>query len=162
MSMMKSSIKIVEFPKRNLAYISHVGPYMGNTELFEKLFKQVMGWLYAKDLINADMEAITVYHDYPESVPEGEQRISVGFTVTEGTLPEEEIEIMEISEGKYVVGSFEISQNDYEKAWKDTFNYIEENKLIPLDGPMFELYKNDPDKHPQGMHLVDVCIAIKK
>jgi AraC family transcriptional regulator len=159
---MKPIFNIVDFPKRNLAYVRHVGPYKGNPKLFEELFNMVIGWLYSKDLIKNDMEAITAYHDNPDSVPENEQRISVGFTVTEDINPEGEIQIMNIPEGTYLVGSFEIFQQDYEKAWNETFDYIEKNNLIQIDGPMYESYRNDPNKHPEGMHLVDICIPIKK
>lgn len=150
----------VHLPKRTLAYIRNVGPYMGDTQLFGKLFMKVLISMEARGLMRPDTEAITVYHDDPKTTPPKEQRISVGFTVPEGTAPEAGIEILELPESNYVVGAFEIHPDEYGDAWARTMSYIEENGLTPSGGPMFESYKNDPKTHEDGKHIVEICIAV--
>lgn len=150
-----------ELPERTLAYITHIGPYKGDAELFGKLFTTVMGWIQSEGLeANPEMEAITVYHD-PETVPVDQQRISVGFTITEPREPTDEIKMMALPKGNYLVGSFEILPTEYETAWFEMFDYLKEEKLNLAEGPMYESYKNDPTQHPEGKHIVDICLLLK-
>lgn len=154
---------VTQFPKRTFAYVRNVGPYMGDSALFERLFNQVMAWAGPKGLMQRPgMESISVYHDDPEKVPAEKSRISVGFTVPEGTLPEGDIQIMELPAGKYAVGSFELLPHEYGTAWKEIYEFIFGEKLTPTsDGPVYESYKNDPRQHPEGRHAVDICVALK-
>ncbi len=160
MTVTSASIKTIRLPRRQLAYIRHVGPYMGDTELFGRLFNQVGAWAGPKGLMQQpNMEAITVYHDDPETVPVEKQRISVGFTVPLGTAPEGAIQMLEMPESNFVVGSFRIFPKEYPKAWMDTFDYLGKEKLQPT-GLMYESYRNDSSQDAEGKHEVDICIAI--
>lgn len=155
-------ITTARLPKRTLAYVRHVGPYAGDSALFARLFNRVHGWIQAKGLMRPELEAITIYHDDPDSVPEDKQRISVGFTVPNGTKGEGEIETLAIPESDYVIGSFEIDPSRYREAWMSTFAYMGEHGLTPTGGPMYESYKNDPSTHPEGKHIVDICVAVSQ
>jgi AraC family transcriptional regulator len=157
--------KIVEFPKRRFAYIGHVGPYKGNSKLFEELFNKVQKWAKPQGFMNIpDMEAITIYHDHPDLVPEEKQRISVGFTVPLSVKHAEgEVEVRKIKAGKYALGHFEILPEDYGEAWEEMMGFISDEKLVMSDTPiMYESYKNDPQTHPEGKHRVDICISLMK
>lgn len=154
------NITRVRMPSRTLAYVRNIGPYKGNTELFEKLFGHVTNSLAKRNLIGPDMEAITVYHDDPEAVAPEKQRISVGFTVPAGTQPDRDVQIMGLPEGDFVVGSFEILPTEYGEAWMNTFAFMGEEGLQPT-GLMYESYRNNPHNHPEGRHLVDICVAVK-
>ena len=151
--------KTVELPNRTLAYIRNVGPYMGDSKLFERLFNEVIGWLTPKQLLLPASECMSMYHDDPESVPVDQQRISVGFTVPEGTQEEGNIKIMEIPAGKFIVGEFEILPNEYGQAWGEVMKQLNENNLT-VAGVMYESYKNEPKQHPEGRHVVDICVAV--
>jgi len=155
------SIKTDELPERVLAYVPHRGPYQNNPDLFKDLYAQLMSWAEPRGMLaQPGMEMITVYHDDPDTTPEAEQRISVGITVPDDATPGEGIQLMDLPGGTYVVGTFELDVDQYEAAWKAVFDYISSNQLSPGDGPMYESYRNNPDEHPQGKHLVDICIAI--
>jgi len=157
----KTTFHLAKMPARQLAYLRHVGPYMGDAALFDRLFSRVLAWLQDRNLINSQMEAISVYHDNPDTVPADEQRISVGFTVPIGTQGEGDIKMMDLPAGEYAVGTFEILPEEYGEAWNDLFGYIGQNRLMPVPtGPMYESYKNDPRKHPEGKQVVDICIAL--
>ena len=94
-----ATFKTVELPNRTLAYVRNVGPYMGDTKLFERLFNEIIGWLAPKNLLLPSAECLSIYHDDPETVPQEQQRISVGFTVPEVTEGEGNIQIMKIPAG---------------------------------------------------------------
>jgi AraC family transcriptional regulator len=155
-----SNIRITDLPKRTLAYVRNVGPYMGDTELFGRLFNQVNEWAASKGHMTEKTEAISVYHDDPYTVPMDKQRISVGFTVPEGTEATDNIRIMEIPAGKYVVGSYELLPHEYGDAWMEVYNFIKTEGLESTH-LNFECYKNDPETHPEGRHVVDICIHMK-
>lgn len=162
MNVAVSNIRKVKLPRRQLACVHHTGPYQNNPTLFEHLFNHVLAWVAPQGFHQvAGMEAISVYHDDPEKVPPAQQRISVGFTVPIGITGEEDIEMLDLPAGWYVIGSFEIAANEYADAWKEVTAYIESQGLIPAEGPMYESYKNDPDQHPAGKHQVDICVAVR-
>ena len=154
--------KIVEFPKRRFAYIQHTGPYKGDPQLFENLFNRVQKWAAPMGFMTIpDVEAITIYHDYPDTAPEDEQRINVGFTIPLSVKHAEgDIEVKKIRAGKYAIGHFEIFPDEYESAWEEIMDFINEENLAMAKGPMYESYKNDPRTHPEGKHLVDICVAL--
>ena len=154
-----ATFKTVQLPKRTFAYVRNVGPYKGDTELFARLFKEVTDFLMPKNLMTPSSECLTIYHDDPETVPQEDQRISVGFTVPEGTLGSGNVEIMEIPAGKFLIGAFEIFASEYGQAWGETMSYMGQNNLVPA-GPMYESYKNDPKTHPEGKHVVDICVTL--
>ncbi|MEL6811151.1 MAG: GyrI-like domain-containing protein [Bacteroidota bacterium] len=155
-----SNFKIVELPKRTLAYVRNVGPYKGDTELFGRLFNQVVHWAAPLGLMTEKTEAISVYHDDPYTVPEEKQRISVGFTVPENSETSAGIQLMELPHGKYVVGTFEILPIEYGDAWKETYDFIQAEGIQTSD-LCFESYKNDPETHPEGKHIVDICVGVR-
>ena len=154
-------IKKVRLPQRKFAFVRHVGPYMGDTALFERLFNRVHGWLHSKDLMFEGMEAITVYHDDPETVAPEKQRISVGFTIPNSFAGETsgDIQLLDLPESDYVVASYEILPRQYGEAWTSVYTYMGEHGLAPT-GLMYESYRNDPHEHPEGKHIVDICVAI--
>jgi AraC family transcriptional regulator len=154
-----AKFKTIELPKRTFAYVRNVGPYMGDTELFERLFNEVIACLAPKNLLSPSSECLSMYHDDPESVPAEQQRISVGFIVPEGTQGEGNVEIMEIAESKFFVGAFEIFPNEYGQAWGEVTKHLNKNNLTET-GVMYESYKNDPNQHPEGKHVVDICLAV--
>ncbi len=161
MSMTTLDITTVRLPQRTLAYVRHVGPYMGDTELFSRLFGVVFSSLKARGLLESNAEGITVYHDDADTVPASKQRISVGCTVPHGTQANDGLDVLDLPESDYVVGSFEISPDQYPDAWTDMFAYMGENGLAPsAKGVMYESYKNDPSSHPEGKHVVDICVAV--
>ena len=160
MTVSVANIQIKEYPKRTLAYVRNVGPYAGDTELFGRLFGKMSSWATANELMSKISEMITVYHDDPYSVPPEQQRISVGYTVPEGTVPSDDIELMELPAGKYLVGSFEILPSEYGDAWTEMGKYIQKES-VPITSFCYESYRNEPDTHPEGKHLVDICMGVQ-
>ncbi|MFP2995106.1 GyrI-like domain-containing protein [Spongiivirga sp. MCCC 1A20706] len=160
MAVLTSNIIQTTLPKRTVAYISHTGPYKGDTELFESLFNKVMAWAIPMGVLNdPHTQSVSIYQD--EDVPEDQQTIKVGFTVPEDTEVEGPIEKMELPAGNYVVGAFKLLPTEYGDAWNEVYEFVYKNNLKPLSGIMYESYKNDPSTHPEGKHLVDICIGLQ-
>jgi AraC-like DNA-binding protein len=44
-------VKVKDLPEFHVAYVRHIGPYKGNSELFEKLFEKLMKWAGPRGLL---------------------------------------------------------------------------------------------------------------
>ncbi|TPV92555.1 MAG: GyrI-like domain-containing protein [Myxococcales bacterium FL481] len=155
-------IETRHLPRRHVAFVRHVGPYMGDQALFGRLFGEASAFMQARNLWGPSTESLSIYHDDPETVPPAEQRISVGYTVPEGTEGDDAIQIMELPAGEYLVGSFELDPQQYGEAWGVLMQSLAQRGLMSAAGLCYESGKNDPEQHPQGKHIVDLCVALTK
>lgn len=159
----ETEITVEEMDDIHVAYIRHIGPYKGDTKLFEGLFEKLFRWAGPRGLMNRpDLKVISVYHDDPEITDEEKLRTSACISVPENTEVDGEIGKMLLPKGKYAKGRFEISPNEYQAAW-DTIcgGWFPESGYQPADGLCYESYLNNPKEHPQGKHIVEICIPVK-
>ncbi|MCK4540722.1 MAG: AraC family transcriptional regulator [Spirochaetales bacterium] len=157
------SVDVKEVPEMNVAYVRHIGPYAGDSKLFEGLFGKLMKWAGPRNLINfPKTKMLTIYHDSPEITEEEKLRISVCLVVPEGTETGGDIGSMKIPGGKFAIGHFEIDQDQYGAAWNSLYGiWLPESGYQAADGPCYELYLNEPKEHPEGKHLVDIYTSVK-
>jgi len=156
-------IEVKEMPQMHVAYVRHIGPYKGNSKLFEGLFMKLCTWAGPRGLIRPNQtQFLSIYHDDPE-ITEGEKlRTDVCLTVPEDTQVEGEIGKMTLPGGKYAIGHFELLSHEYPEAWGSIFGgWLPESGYQCDDRPCFELYLNDPKQHPEGKSIVDICIPVK-
>ncbi|WP_319560794.1 AraC family transcriptional regulator [Marispirochaeta sp.] len=155
-------VRVEEQPEKTLAYVRHTGPYAGNEELFHSLFSRLLKWAAPRQLFKpGTTEMITIYHDSPEITEEEKLRISVCITVPADTEASGEIGKTTIPAGRYAVGEFLISAEDYGDAWNSLFaGWLPESGYQCADGPCYEVYLNDPEEHPEGKHHVAIHIPV--
>ena len=160
---LKFDVEVKELPDMTIAYVRHVGPYKGDSELFGRLFSQLCTWAGPRGLMGRPgSKLMSVYHDSPEITDESKLRLSVCMTVPEDTQVNGEIGKMVISAGTYAVGHFTINSDQYEEAWNALMGaWLPESGYQPADGLCFEDYLNDPNEHPEGKHIVDIHIPVK-
>jgi AraC family transcriptional regulator len=156
------SLEVKELPPMHVAYIRHTGPYAGNAQLFERLFGQLTAWAGPRGLLRPEAQFLTLYHDSPEITAAPKLRISICLTIPEGTPVGGEIGKMAVHAGKYAVGRFELKPDEYQGAW----NYMAcvwmpDSGYQFDDFPCLEIYRNDPQEHPEHKHVVDICIPVK-
>ncbi len=157
-----TEVSVKEFSDKHVAYVRHIGPYQGDGNLFEGLFKKLFKWAGPRGLINENAEVMSVYHDNPDITDHSKLRLSICITVPSDTKTDSDIGLMEIPGGKYAVGRFELGEKDYENAWKMMYGgWLPESGYQPEDKPAYEIYHNDPNSHPEGKHIVDICIPVK-
>lgn len=156
-------VKIVDRPELNVAYVRHIGPYKGNTDLFADLFGRLCRWAGPRGhLQRPDAQFLSAYHDNPEITDEDKLRVSVCLTVPEGTQTEGEVGQMTVPGGKFAVARFEIDPSDYESAWQSVMGqWLPESGFQPDDRLCFELYHGDPKSHPEGKHVFDICLPVR-
>ena len=158
-------VQIEDMPELHVAYVRHIGPYKGDSKLFGRLFEKLMEWAGPRGLLHfPETKMLSVYYDNPEITDEEKMRVDACITVPKDTQVEGEVGKMTVPGGKYAVARFELAgSEEYEKAWNKVFDeWLPENGYQPADSACYELYQNNPKEHPQGIHIVDICIPVKQ
>jgi len=157
------NIEIQDLPAMKVAYLHNVGNYVGNSELFGKLFTQLGNWAGPKGLFGPDTVFMSAYYDDPEKTNPDELRLDVCMTVPEGTEVEGDIHSQTLPGGKYAVYREEMKgPEDYKKAWQDFYKewIPQSGEEVDMTRPFYEIYRSDPKQDPEGKHLVDICIPL--
>jgi AraC family transcriptional regulator len=158
------NVEVKDMPELTVAYIRHIGPYKGNSALFENLFGKLMKWAGPRGLLRfPETQVMAIYHDDPNITEEDKLRVSVCISVPKDTPVEGEIGKMTVPGGKFAIARFELTgSKDYEKAWDMVLGgWLPESGYQPDDRLCYELYHNDPKEHPEGKHIVDICMPVK-
>lgn len=155
---MNNNIQIKDMPAMDLIYCRHTGPFYLIGQAYEKLMK----WAGPRGLLDvADVKTVTVYHDDPKVTKMDQVHQSACITVDSEVKPTGEFGKMKVPEGKYVVGSFEISETEFQQSWDSVCLWLSESGYQPADGYPYELYHNDHQQHPERKFIVDICIPVK-
>lgn len=156
-------VEVRELPAREVAYLRHVGPYAGNAALFQGMTDKLMRWAGSRGLIRfPETQMFCVYHDDPAITAAEQLRISVCLTVPPETPAEGEVGRMTLDGGRYAVAHFEIDTDQYGEAWDALCGkWLPQSGYQPDDRLSFEHCLNDPRNHPQGKHIVDICLPVR-
>lgn len=153
---MNAKIEIKEMPKMDLAYVSSIGP-----QNLENAFGKLIQWATPKGLMNEQTKPVTIYHDSFKVTEHGKVRMSACLLLNEPVKTEGEIGLTTIEAGKFLVGSFQIGLNEFEKSWTGLFVWMNENGYKKADKEPFEIYYNNFNEHPERKAIVDFCIPIE-
>jgi len=154
--------EIKNLEDKTVAFVSFVGNYIGNAEIFKNLFEKLCGWAGPKGLLN-NPEFIAAYHDDPHTTPPEELTLNLCMVVPENTEGIDEVKIKTLPGGEYAVARFELDgPQEYGPAWNLVVEWLKENnKEIDISRPCYELYLNNPEEHPEKHHILDICMAVK-
>ena len=154
--------EVKEMEGMELASIHNVGPYMGDQKLFENMFNKLMDWAGPKKLMTETTKMVSVYHNDPMTLPEEEHEMSVCISVAKEVTGSGDIKRIKLQSGKYAIGRYELSDNEYEDAWTNIIREkMVEANVEMLDGECFEVYLNNPEEHESGKQILDICIPVK-
>ena len=153
---MNAKIEIKEMPKIDLAYVSSIGPHN-----LENAYGTLMQWATPKGLMNHRTKMITIYHDSFKFTEASNVRMSASILLDKDVETNGEIGRTSIKAGKFIVGSFEIGLNEFEKSWTGLFVWMNENGYKKADREPFEIYHNNFNDHPQRKAIVDFYIPIE-
>ncbi len=160
---LNAHIEVQQLPEKNLAYVRHVGPYMGDYALFERLHEQLMRWATPRGFgLGEGSKLYCIYHDNPYITEASKLRLSMCVEVPEGTKAEGDIGTMPLSGGQYALARYEVLRSEYAEAW-DAFmgTWLPNSGYQPGEGAFFEMYHNNPADHPEGKMVVDLVIPVK-
>jgi len=154
---MNAKIEIREMPKMELAYITQIG-----VEGIENAFERILRWARPKGLLAGEDSNITrIFHDSFKITDADKVRMSIGVILTSTIQTEGEVSLTTIERGKCIVGRYEIEPKDFEISWNGLFIWMNENGYKKAERNPFEIYRNNPDEHPEKKCIVDLCIPIE-
>jgi AraC family transcriptional regulator len=160
---MEISPKIENLPERHVAFVSFTGNYIANSKVFENLFDKLCGWAGPKGLLKPDVIMLSSYQDDPKITPLEELTVDVCMTAPEDVEVSGEVRKKILPGGQYAVANVELDgPQEYGLAWEAVVGWSMQNNLqIDIARPSYEIYKNSPKEHPQGNHILDICLSIK-
>jgi len=155
--------KITELEERNVAYVSFVGNYIGNADVFKGLFTKLLSWAGPKQLMGPDTLLMSAYYDDPGVTPPEELKLDVCMTIADDVEVEGEVKKQKLPGGKYVVMRAELTgTEEYGPAWEKIVEWMIQNSLeIDMSRASYEIYLNSPEEHPQNHHILDICMPVK-
>lgn len=154
---MNCTFEIKNLDPHNVVYCRHTGAYDGIGKTINKL----MQWAYPRGFVNGRPVIGTVYLDDPAITAQDRLQSDVFLLVDKDVPVDGEIGKYTIDGGKYAVGRFEISINEYCDAWQSMCRLITAHGCQSTDGYHYEIYLNNPDEHPEKKHIIDICIPVK-
>ncbi len=154
------SVEVKELPKMTVAYIRNLGPYNGDKELYQSNRNKLFLWAGARGLLfREDFKYLVLYHDNPKVALSDNLRMSLCITIPAETKVDGEVGKMEVESAKYVIARFELTENDFQKAWEWLYgHWLPNNGYQPDDLPYFETYPEEPK---EGKFVVDFCVPVK-
>ena len=152
-------VEVREEPARHVAYIRHVGNYSEIGRVLRRLAR----WAGPRGVFrNPETRLLSIYYDNPDVTPLDKLRSDACITVPEGTRVKRDIGSMMLPGGSYAVAYVEIDETQYGEAWDRLFrDWLPESGYQPDDRPCYEIYLNDPRKHPQRKHILEICEPIR-
>ena len=145
-----------------LAYIRHIGPYKGDTELFRRLFGRLFAWAGARGLMGPEPRHLSLMQDNPNLTPAAKQRLEVALVVPAGTLPHGEVGIQAMQGGLYATARVFVPIEEYAAQWDALVaDWLPGSGYQPDHRPAMEFYLNNPDTDPQHRYHVEICLPVK-
>tara|TARA_R110000868_G_scaffold220806_2_gene472272 strand:- start:19592 stop:19834 length:243 start_codon:yes stop_codon:yes gene_type:complete len=66
-----------------------------------------------------------------------------------------------IQGGKFIIVSFEIGMDEFEKSWTGLYLWMNQNGYKKAEREPFEMYHNNFNEHPESKAIVDFYIPIE-
>lgn len=155
--------EIQELAQRNVAFVSYVGNYMGNPQVFADLFNKLCGWAGPKGLILPDSVFLASYQDDPENTLPDDLKLELCMSIAEETEVDGDVQKKVLPGGKYAVMHTELNgPEEYGPAWNAVVEWVKKNNYeIDMSRPSYEIYLNNPEEHPEKHHIIDICMSVK-
>lgn len=154
--MMHANIEVRVISKMDLAYVSCINP-----QTLGVAYEKLIQWAASQGLMSDKTKLVTIYHDTFKVTEEPKVRVSASMVIDKPVKVSEEIGLTSIEAGRYIVGSFEIVLDDFEKSWTGLYLWMNENGYIKADKKPFEVYHNNFNEHPEKKSIVDFYIPIE-
>ncbi|MBT3219747.1 MAG: AraC family transcriptional regulator [Proteobacteria bacterium] len=160
---LEAKVTVRTLPAMHVAYLRHIGPYQGDPELFGRLWEKMCRWAGPRGLLNPPKtQMLCVYEDDPNVTKDEKLRLDVCITIDEDTPIDGEFGKRTLRGGEYAVAHFELLPHQYGDAWNAVYGgWLPQSGYQPDDRPAFELMLGSPEQHPEGKHVVEICVPVR-
>ncbi|KXH83350.1 AraC family transcriptional regulator [Chryseobacterium kwangjuense] len=154
---MNLKTEVKQLPEMNLAAVMSLG--IANVE---PSYNVLIDWAKKKQLFPREhVKMISVYHDSFKVTPPEKVRIHACMLLDEELEKTEGLIFPEtIHAGKFIVGSGEVTLEDFEQSWVALFLWMNEHHYSMRKAFPFEVYHSNFKEHPEGKMIVDFCIPV--
>lgn len=155
---MNLKIEVHHLPEMHLAAVMSLG-----IAHVESSFSTLINWARSKNLFPRDqVKMLSVYHDSFKVTPPDKVRIHACMLLDE-PLQKQEGEVFPetVEAGKFIIGSGEVTLDDFEQCWVSLFLWMKEHNYLIRKAFPFEIYHTNFREHPEGKMTVDFCIPIQ-
>lgn len=151
------NVQIEARPELRVATVRHVGPYNRISSAFARL-GEIAG---ASGLIGAASEMLAIYHDDPETTPEGELRSDAALVVRPDALLPESLGEQRLPAGPYArtvhVGPYE----QLGDAWGRLMGeWLPSSGHRVGEGSSYEIYRNTPAEVPPEELVTELYVPL--
>lgn len=154
---MNAKTEIITTEEMQLAYINH----KGSLHALGNVYQQLMQWAGPKGLMaQPNVKMVTIYHDSPKITDPNQLRMSACITLNSPMKADGIVNLRTLASTKCIVSRFELNPTDFQQAWESSFVWMNEHGYSKADQDPFEIYHNNPQEHPEGKFIVDLCIPV--
>jgi AraC family transcriptional regulator len=155
--------ELLELPERLVACVSYQGNYVGNTELFERLFIRLAERANEKGFITAETVFLCSYKNDPRATAPDNLRLDACMSVAIKTEVGDDVQQKTLPGGAYAVMHADLTRaEEYEAVWNSIVTWAEkQNHPADLSRPSYQIYLNNPEQHPQKHQIVDICLSVE-
>jgi len=161
--MINEAPEIQELSERLVACVSFKGNFMGDPEVFARLFEKLCAWAGPKGLISPESVFLSSYEDDPRTTPPEELRLDVCMSIPEGTDVGDEVQEKLLPGGSFAVMHVElVDPKEFETSWIALVVWAEKSDYeVDASRPSYEIYRNNPEEHPEKHHILDLCLSVR-
>ena len=146
----------------NVAYVRNVGPYQGDSDLYNSLNTQLYQWAVPRGHVNEDTFTLNIYYDSPEVTEEEKLRVMVAIPVEGSVDPHGSIGVTRVSGGKYAVCRFLLKEDGFAEAWDWMFSvWLRYSGYERDDREAFERCLGDKEINGELFYEVEICIPVR-
>jgi AraC family transcriptional regulator len=155
-------IKVRRLAPATIAYLRHVGPYMGDFRLFQRLFGQLFAWAGPRGLLHPESSYLSLFNDNPNLTAAAKHMLEVALIVPPDTAADGEIGVKTMDGGLCAIGRCRVLPAEYAKPWDALVgDWLPGSGYQPDHRPALEFYRNDPATDPEGKFELEVCLPVK-
>ena len=156
------TVTVEEIPALSVAYVRHTGQYQGLADVFADLFARLMRWAQPRGLVGPSSQILAVYHDNPSITEDDRLRVSACITVPPGTETSGDVGQMVVDGGRFAIGHFTLSDQDYGEAWYSLAGgWLPSSGYEPDDRYPYERYPFDEAGADPDKRRVDICLPVR-
>ena len=153
----RTEISVKHIPEVTLAYVRH----WGNPYTIHQAFDKLLVWCKNAKYDSKEKIYFTLFHDNPTLTVDYKIQQSACIEISKQTKLSQKISMLSIPAQKYVIGKFQLTDQEFEMAWNSMIIWMNENNISANDGHRFERFLNNSLFDNSSKYQVEIGIPIK-